>query len=145
MKDEQLSANFKRSEFLTDYDYLMLGAKKAKDIIGRVATKLIPLLQRLRDFIGRVDIHCGYRNEEHNKEVGGKQFSHHRYFNDTSACDFHCADMQKGWDWFKQHRSEFCYCYWDKDKNFFHLSGLTEKDPRIGAMWIVVKGKNYHE
>ena len=150
-----LSKNFKRSEFITDADFRILSKERSAEILTRIKDNLIPILQDLRDYFTsnvlhvkmKIRINCAFRNPEHNAEVGGKPFSHHLFHHDQSACDFTCEDMPSAWLWLKINRKRFCYAYWDKKKNFIHLSGLTKTDHlgRIGAMWIFENGDNIYE
>ena len=148
MSNEMLSKKFKRSDFISDLDCKSMPEKRSKEIIDRAKTKLLPILQELRDFLGDwVKVNCSYRNEQNNAEVGGEKLSHHRYFQDKCAVDFTCKNISAAWLWLKSNRKRFCYAYWDKKKNFIHLSGLTKTDHlgRIGAMWVFENGENIYE
>ena len=143
-----LSKNFRLAEFITAADLRTYAGERIRAIRDRIKEKLIPVLQDMRDFLKiEIRINCAFRNPEHNAEVGGKPFSHHLFHHDQSACDFNCEDMPSAWLWLKINRKRFCYAYWDKKKNFIHLSGLTKTDHlgRIGAMWIFENGENIYE
>ena len=143
-----LSKNFRLAEFITAADLRTYAGERIRAIRDRIKEKLIPVLQDMRDFLKiEIRINCAFRNPEHNAEVGGKPFSHHLFHHDQSACDFTCEDMPAAWLWLKSNRKRFCYAYWDKKKNFIHLSGLTKTDHlgRIGAMWIFENGDNIYE
>lgn len=65
--DEQLSKNFRRSEFACK-----CGCGKAD-----VNPKLVAILQRIRDCYGKVIVLSGVRCEAHNEAVGGAKASQH--------------------------------------------------------------------
>lgn len=71
MNDIQLTRNFKLSEFID------LKHPPSNEILGNI-TKLAKRLQQLRDKLGKaIKITSGYRDPEHNKNVGGAPQSYH--------------------------------------------------------------------
>lgn len=78
--DNQISKNFKLSEFLKNYS----GTPTTAQIINIAHLALI--MQRIRDALSEpITITSGLRSAEHNKQVGGSPSSHHL---SGSACDF---------------------------------------------------------
>lgn len=131
---EKLSKNFRTEEFF----YLLPDMNKLRPIIDRIKTILVnPILQPLRDFLGEIIIvTSGFRDPEYNRLIGGAEHSHHLYEADRCAVDITTVNLEEAWLWLKAHCGLFCYAYWDKRKNFIHISGLTSTDRRIGKMWI---------
>jgi hypothetical protein len=132
----KISANFAVSEFFIKEP----PEHATEDRICRIRTKLVmPILQPLRDELGvPIIITSGYRNPEHNREVGGQPDSHHLMLEDKCAADITCADMPRAWALLKTYVRVFCYAYWQREKNFIHISGLTANDwlNRVGEMWV---------
>lgn len=66
----KISANFKVSEF---------ACKDGSDTVF-ISPGLVTVLQKIRDHFGKpVIINSAYRNDAHNKKVGGADFSQHKY------------------------------------------------------------------
>ena len=66
----KLSANFKVSEF---------ACKDGSDTVF-ISPGLVTVLQKIRDHFGKpVNINSAYRNDAHNKKVGGADYSQHKY------------------------------------------------------------------
>ena len=102
-----------------------------------------PILQPLRDELDvPIIITSGYRCYEHNKWVGGVENSHHLFEAGRSAVDFTTVDMSGAWKWLKARCGLFCYAYWQKEKNFIHVSGRTKTDNRVGQMWTLGEEEN---
>lgn len=61
------------------------------------------LLEPIRSKFGPVRIHDGYRNPEHNAQVGGKPTSWHQFNGTESAADFDCvnAGFREVFDWIR--------------------------------------------
>lgn len=136
----ELSKNFSIREFITDED-MQLCRRICPDYKTRIRKKLVgPILQPLRTSLGLlIRITSGFRSPEHNNRIGGKPHSYHLFNADRCAADFTIKDMSPAWHWLELHRERFCYTYWDKERNFIHLSGLTKTDDRVGIMWIIEK------
>lgn len=136
----QLSKNFDIREFVKETDS-ELCSRVCTDNITRIRKKLVdPVLQPMRTALALpIRITSGFRSPEHNKQIGGKPHSHHLFNADRCAADFTLQDMPSAWSWLEEHRERFCYAYWDKGRNFIHLSGLTKTDDRVGRMWIIEK------
>ena len=130
----KLSKNFRLEEFF----YVLPDVDKRESIINRIKTSLVnPILQPLRDFLDEIIIvTSGFRDPEYNRLVGGAEHSHHLCEADRCAVDITTDKLKDAWMWLKAHCGLFCYAYWDKRKNFIHISGLTSTDRRIGKMWI---------
>lgn len=130
---KEMSRNFRVGEFFRSAE------EATYERITRLQTKLVLLiLQPLRDELGLpIYINSGYRNEEHNAEVGGQPDSHHLMLEDKCAADITCDDMTRLWELLKVKCGLFCYAYWNEPRKFIHISGLTTFDPRVGKMWEV--------
>lgn len=61
------------------------------------------LLEPIRTKWGPMRVHDGYRNPEHNAQVGGKPTSWHQFDGTESAADFDCAQasFQQVFDWIR--------------------------------------------
>lgn len=148
MSNDFLSKSFRLSEFISSGDIKTLSNERKKEIEERIRKKLIPILQPMRDFLGlKIRITSGHRNPEHNNAAGGKHNSHHLYNADQCACDITCENLPAVWLWLKSNRKQFCYAYWNRERKFIHISGLTDYDSlhRIGAMWIYENNENTYE
>lgn len=83
MQDEQLSKNFKRSEFTCH-----CGCED-----DRVRPELIEALQELRNLVNApIIVTSGFRCIEHNKACGGAKNSQHVY---GRAADIHVSGMSQ--------------------------------------------------
>lgn len=77
-----LSKNFKVREFR---------CRDGSDTIF-IAPKLVEVLQKVRDRIGKpLVISSGYRTESYNKEIGGVDYSQHKY---GTAADVRCTGVK---------------------------------------------------
>jgi hypothetical protein len=135
-----LSKNFGIGEFIRVGD-MQLCRQICPDYKTRICKILVvPVLQPLRAILGSpVRITSGFRSPEHNNRIGGNPYSHHLFNADRCAADFTTEDMPEAWRWLELHKERFCYVYWDKERNFIHLSGLTKTDDRVGIMWVIEK------
>lgn len=62
------------------------------------------ILEPLRaHYASPVDIHCGYRPEDHNRAVGGKPNSYHLFEDGHAAADFHVKGIgiAQAFDWLR--------------------------------------------
>ena len=134
----KISKNFRIEEFIKPAE-MELCKRTCPDYKTRIRKKIInPMLQPLRTAISLpIIITSGFRSAEHNFQTGGNPHSHHLFHADRCAADFTTGDMPAAWQWLEAHRERFCYAYWDKERNFIHLSALTATDDRIGKMWVL--------
>lgn len=144
-----ISKNFNFYEFFTEgADVQSRAVLHTPNIYSRIRDKLVlKILQPMRDEIGLpVKITCGYRSDAFNASLeDASPSSHHLFRGDKAACDVTCANVQSIYDWLLEHRDRFCYAYWNKKKNFIHISALTNADSRVGRMWRIIDSKNEYE
>ena len=77
----KLSENFKVSEF---------ACKDGSDTVF-ISQGLVTVLQKIRDHFEKpVIINSAYRNDAHNKKVGGADYSQHKY---GTAADIHISGV----------------------------------------------------
>ena len=129
-----LSKNFSVKEFFVGESEFDITGERIERIVSRL---VVPILQPMRDELGvPIYITSGFRSPDYNAQVGGAANSHHLMQADRSAVDFFTKKIDEAWSWLKSASGLYCYSYWDKEKFFIHLSGLTGTDIRVGKMWI---------
>lgn len=141
---KKLSPDFKIEEFVRKED-ADICSRSCPDYISRIKNKLVdPVFGPLRKKLAsKIIITSGFRTALHNSSIGGKPHSHHLFHADRCAADFTAQNIASAWEWLEEHQNRFCYAYWDKERNFIHISALTATDDRVGKMWVIDgKGEN---
>lgn len=89
------------SDHFSDYE-LGVGGQDSR-LLKSAQFLCVTLLEPIRTKFGAVRIHDGYRNPEHNAQVGGKPTSWHEFTGTESAADFDCslASYQSVFDWIR--------------------------------------------
>lgn len=98
-------------------------------------------LDKIREYFNEsVIIHDGYRDEAHNKRVGGKPTSYHLFTNDHCAVDFHVqnVDLFLLFEWLRnESKLPFDKIILERNKNgdaaCVHLQACKYTKPRLQA------------
>jgi Peptidase M15 len=102
-----------------------LGVAGVEERLQRNARELCArVLEPVRARFGKpVRVHCGYRNPEHNRRVGGKHNSWHLFEGSRAAADFHVEgeSLHSVFDWLRL-QSELPF-----DKVILESSGGTPR------------------
>jgi hypothetical protein len=89
------------TEHFSDRELGVAGAESR--LLSNAAFLCRTILEPIRAKFGPVHIHDGYRDPEHNAQVGGKPTSWHQFVGTQSAADFDCSEAAFGvvFDWIR--------------------------------------------